>query len=228
MQPVLLYDPERRRTLLISGMQSEPFILFNDVWEWDGASWQDVTQSLSHPLLSGYTPAIAFDSRHNRVVQTNMDASVWTGDFESKPALLAAFSLDAIAPPARKLTADEVSIEVRAGASGTRLHAPQIGAMLSIWDGMGWAPAACNDADNSAPDRVSFSTRDPLVIGSMNVRNALRFAVSPKAEHGDGPLATVTTDYVEVRVRYHLGASGAITTERDSFGRASGTCPSVP
>ena len=169
-----------------------------------------------------------FDIRRNRTVLTTPAGEVWLGDFDSKPAHVAAFSLDALAPPARRIRPDEVTIVAHAGANSTAQDVPQPGAMLNLWDGYTWVPASCNTSDEATPDSVSVVTRDPYVMTPMQVRNALRFAIGPIAKHGSGPLATVTTDYVELRVRYHLGESGAITPEPESGWESSGDCPDAP
>jgi hypothetical protein len=224
----LVYDSARRRMLLIGGFTgfglSQPV---NEVWEWDGSEWSDVTPSLERSITNVQQTIATFDSKRNRTMLTTSSGEVWLGDFATKPAHLAAFSLDAMAPPERDIRPDQVTITARAGGSSTAQDAAQPGALLSLWDGYRWQRAACNTSDAGAPDKVSIVTRDPFVIQPMQVRNALRFAISPIANHGTGPLATVTTDYVEVRVRYHLGDAGAITPEPESGWEASGECPDV-
>lgn len=224
--PFMVYDRQRRRSLLIGGLDVDRNRAIDEVWEWDGSSWQEVTPS-AYPRTTQVPTPGAFDSARNRVVRLEPSLDrVTIGDFDSKPGQLAAFTLDALAPPARKVQPDELTIVARAGGNGTEQRVPQPGAQLSLWDGLGWRAAACNEAGNTAPDTVSVSTRDPQVIRAMQVRNALRFALSPIAKHGDGPLATVTTDYVEVRVRYHLGDVGVDAVPEAGW-HASAACPGV-
>jgi hypothetical protein len=74
----------------------------------------------------------------------------------------------------------------------------------------------------------SFVASIRFTFRAMQSRNALHFALQPIGAHDDGPLAQITTDYVEARVRYHLGASGAIAPEPRSGGEASAACPAEP
>jgi hypothetical protein len=63
----LVYDPIRQRTLLFGGVEkTTTTTIFNDTWEWDGASWTQRSPVTSPAPRYGH--AMAWDSARNRAV----------------------------------------------------------------------------------------------------------------------------------------------------------------
>ncbi len=60
----MAYDSARERLVLFGGGNQDGYLA--DTWEWDGASWVNVTPAVSPPARSGH--AMAYDSARGRVV----------------------------------------------------------------------------------------------------------------------------------------------------------------
>jgi len=81
--PVMGYDPMREAVILCSGGQynivSTNHLYFDDVWEWNGSAWTEITPPGTRPPAVQWA-AGAFDSRRGRLVlfagTTNVDSVV--------------------------------------------------------------------------------------------------------------------------------------------------------
>jgi hypothetical protein len=62
----LVFDARRGRILLVGGMDPVTSGALQDVWEWDGTSWREVTPAAGPPPRSSH--AMAFDAARGRVV----------------------------------------------------------------------------------------------------------------------------------------------------------------
>ncbi len=77
----MVFDSARGRVVLIGGVSGFPALDQNDVWEWDGQQWTDVSPSLG--ARAGGRGSAAYDSRRGRVVffgdQGPSDTWEWDG-----------------------------------------------------------------------------------------------------------------------------------------------------
>ena len=215
-------DTRRRRAMLFGGLNAQ--VDFDDSWEWDGATWLDVSPlpGSVRPLPRSAHAAAYAEQRSEGVLfggvrpqQRLGDTWVWRAP--DAPAHSVRLALEALAPASRlpspgaapsasDVTLDRVSVAALSGGSGTA--APTTGASVRAWEGVGWSePGASNDAPATEPDPLcwTFGADGPAALLAGRSGNTLNFQFRPVADTGSGPPARLSTDYVEVRVAYHLG-----------------------
>jgi hypothetical protein len=215
-------DTRRRRAVLFGGRDTR--VDFDDSWEWDGSTWLDVSPlpGSVRPLpRSAHAAAYAAQRAEGvlfggaRPQQRLGDTWVWRAP--DAPAHSVRLALEALAPAARlpgpgadpsasDITLDRVSVAALSGGSGTA--APTTGASVRAWNGLGWSePGASNGAPATEPDPLcwTFGAEGPAALLAGRSGNTLNFQFRPVADTGSGPPARLSTDYVEVRVAYHLG-----------------------
>jgi hypothetical protein len=177
------------------------FIGRNEAWTWDGTEWHDVTPIAGAPTRD--PDDMVYDPTTDRLVFQS-DGGTWLLDAGGRPAHRIDVPLTPLTPGGEIHAIDAVTIVARVGASGVNGGAALQGAALQAWDTVRWTQVACNRASSAAPDELVWTVTDPDQINRMEVEGALHLALTPVALYGK-PLATLTTDYVEVHIRYHLG-----------------------
>ena len=102
-------------------------------------------------------------------------------------------------------TIEEVTVRWYAGGLGHPVDEDITGATLYIWDDGIWQPVATNEASPEAPALVEWTTEDSAMLQTLFLgeNKDLYMAVTPNAVSG-AKTSTLTSDYVEVRVRYEL------------------------
>jgi len=216
-------DTRRRRGMLFGGRNT--LVDFDDSWEWDGETWLDVSPLLGsvRPLPRSAHAAAYAEQRAEGVLfggarpqQRFGDTWVWRAP--DAPAHSIRLALEALAPAARlpgpgaTLSASDVTLDrvsVAALSGGTGAATPTTGTSVRAWNGLGWSepPGASNDAPATDPDPLcwTFAAEGPAALLAGRSGNTLNFQFRPVADTGSGPPARLSTDYVEVRVAYHLG-----------------------
>jgi hypothetical protein len=211
-------DLRRRRAVLFGGRNTR--VDFDDSWEWDGSAWLDVSPlpGAARPLARSAHAAAYAEQRAEGVLfggarQLQRFGDTWVWRAPDAPAHSVRLALEALAPASRlpspgaasaasDVTLDRVSVAALSGGSGTA--AP--GASVHAWNGVGWSePGASNEAAATQPGALCWTyggSAGPLLARNGNTLN---FQFRPVADTGSGPPARLSTDYVEIRVAYHLG-----------------------
>ncbi|MEI6775568.1 MAG: kelch repeat-containing protein [Chloroflexales bacterium] len=73
----MAYDATRQRVVLFGGSGSNGGGFLNDIWEWDGTTWTQITPATSPPAQSSYV--MAYDTARQRVVIFSGN-DTWTYD----------------------------------------------------------------------------------------------------------------------------------------------------
>lgn len=211
----MVYDSYREQLILLC--QDPPAI-----WRFDGTRWREEPCLFVQPLVEDVS--VVYDSVHEQVVMfTGINAvETWGLLSRSRPGHIFHVSTNDLgADPSR---IDSIMVTADSGAKGYRDNAIVNGVKLSAWNGFKWIPLSCNAAASEDPDTISWTTRDPEMIKAMHSIQGLHFAITPRGENGP-EFAKLTTDYIEVRVRYHLEGEGSVLPLPGSFGTPSAVCP---
>jgi hypothetical protein len=198
----VIYDPTRA-ALLHAGT--------DELWEWSGGAWAPV--ALADPENDGaphdYRGTLAWDAARQRVVRFGFDQETWELDTGARARPGHLFEVDvgaAQAPEAIEClrnpgpgtcSFDQVEVSWWGGGDG----GGSAGATLYVWEGGSWAPAVLSTSATAR--EVTWSTADPKELGRIlgGQPDTLTFALAP-AVSGSGARGSVTTDCVEVVVRY--------------------------
>jgi hypothetical protein len=185
-----------------------------DTWSWDGQAWSEwIDAEIVPPEVSGHV--MAFDSQRGVAVLSHPNGELWEFDvgLHSRPGQR--FTVDwteALADPDAEHLG--VSVTWRAGGEGHAATDPceaLPGAQVSVWSEGRWLGLAAHEADAETPDVLSWSTDDADVIQRLFYgapgEEVLIFGATPTADNGCGEdYGTLSTEYVEVVVRYRLPA----------------------
>ncbi len=140
----MAYDSARGRVVLFGGIGELGFGLLGDTWEWDGASWIDVTPATSPTARSG--AALVYDEARGRIVlfggdasDTNFSDETWEWDGTSWT-----LQSPTLRPPGRANHAAAYLAEARSVVVFGGAGAGPGGAAIPIgdtwaWDGTNWA-----------------------------------------------------------------------------------------
>ena len=219
----MAYHSDRGTILMFGGRElSFGSGRFNDLWEWTGTSWRDATPSELGPApAQRFGHAWAYDSTRRKMVLYGGEASV--GPAVSRPR--DTWELDAPTQSAVQM-AFALPIEVQANIDGLRVRAfcggvygdtddtgarlvgwkngRQVGAPPGAWVELnehttGLALSDQNDGRLRYPADGSSTTADEAASFVLN--DQMYFQCRPGGDSGTG-LATVSLDYLEVRVKY--------------------------
>jgi hypothetical protein len=206
----MVFDEQGNDVLIAAGLGG---ISLDDVWSWNGSDWTEIEVADSEGD-GGPTPgelhSMAYDGDSLRTVLFGGNSvfgnSTWILDrgYETRPAhiIRVAFSaLGDLNPPIVK----SIRTTWRTGGARYVADAPENpGATLSVWDRGGWEEIGATAATAKAPQTIEWATSDPVAVRRLlfGSPRSVTFAVTPKASNGPGR-AEITTDYVEVEVRYH-------------------------
>ena len=220
---VMAYDSARQRTLLGFGSTSNdqpPFA--HDLWEWNGQSWRQL--STADPEGDDdpggrLEASMAVDSVNSRVVlHGGQDATgdVWLGRWglDKSPGHIATFSFWAAGNCAQP-ELDTVSVTYRAGGTSYLDGDTHNGARLLVWDEGAWAEKDQNTSSAASPGDLKWTTQDEEVLTRLlfGDHGDLVLGVIPLYFNKQGSLARVSTDHVELYVRYRVPANAPASCE---------------
>ncbi|HEY2515701.1 MAG TPA: kelch repeat-containing protein [Polyangiaceae bacterium] len=132
IRPGMAYDQSRGRVVLFGGLSANPATALGDTWEWDGATWQSLSPSVSPPPLG--SPAMAYDVSRQRTVLYGGGATwEWDGVNWQKASPAASPPLANYRAIAYDATQHRVVVW---GIPST----PQSVADTWGWDGTNWTP----------------------------------------------------------------------------------------
>ena len=226
----LAFDRRRQRLQLFGGQGNG-----DELWEFDfdGSRWLQIETSTPAPAARA-NPTLEYDSREGSLfVYGGLQADntlrnfgdSWKGDFDARPGHLIRIDTVALAP-AGAVAVDEITVRADTGADGSIDASQRAGAALHVWQGQEFERVSCNAAPAAAPADLSWTTRSPRVFTRAQSGKGLRFALSPVGGYAVNAPARLVTDYVEVRLRYHLpGATPAVAVDPNDPGTPSGACP---
>lgn len=214
ISPVMAYDSRRSRLIVHGGLDGVSNL--GDTWEWDGTVWVELTPTGRRlpPLVS---QAMAYDAaREQLLVFGGMDdngPSTETWTLSTSPSRQPAIEF---LPNGAGLESSSIeSLRVRAYCSGA--YAPygavDVGAALLGWSNglfstqsAQWQVLAVNAAGlSSSGTLVDWSSASPAEAQRYYLERdgSLGFQCRPVGASGTGGLeASVSLDYLEVRVRY--------------------------
>ena len=219
MGHTLVFDPRRGKTLLFGG-RTDAGNRLSDLWEWDGSDWRPVrafdpygeTRPAGLSNSSGaYSPAldrvVLFGGRRLESDPQSLSDETWIWDSGAGSRAGHVFFADLQSARVSFDQMTEAWVRVRAGATTTDPASkdPRSGVSLLLWDQNRWrepsAAGATSPASSDAPDSLE------LRIGQKELQRTLfgpsmylPVAVVPTYPNGSG--ATVSLDYVEVRLTY--------------------------
>lgn len=203
------YDPVRAKIVAFGGNDPGPAVsLRNDLWEWDGIDWRDVTPPINNP--PGRTiPAMFYDDRRQiltlfgGVLFPDPGRDLWYLEPPARPSIqLAAQLPDDVPPDAWQ------DLRVRANCGGR--GEAGIGARLLGWQtrhpaGV-YETLAVNGADvDAAPNETLIDVSLPDAAGFVGPGNRMYFRCISDETAGTGS-ATVALDYLEIRASYRRSA----------------------
>ena len=224
----MVWDPVRETVLLFGGRRFELDTcdgaaqgLCEELWEFGDDGWQVIpTADLlgeGAPALPGveFRQTMAWDTTRDvlRVLTPSADKAstlalgqqlwVWNAAAADRP-------VHQLTVPATALDIDAfevVGAEVRWDGGGTghdALGAPAPGAALYRWREAGWERLAQHGAGADAPATLTWAaTGDDAASAFSGPGAALHLAVVPTTGNGAGQdFGRVTSDYVEVEIRY--------------------------
>jgi hypothetical protein len=200
----------------------------HDFWEWSGSAW---TRVFPLDLYGDGSPdpyrlqGIAYDT--SRKAGLGLESSTgpgatlatwwWKGGSEDRPGQVMSVLFDA-AEVRRAFDVIDVDVTWVGGASGAPGGGATNGASLHIWDNRAWLPlVSSSTASPTAPETLHWALSTDPTFGPTPPAERQRFMVGdpralylalvPNARSGSaGGFGEVSTDYVEVTVRYRLAA----------------------
>ena len=201
-----------RGTIVLFGGQEDDNVLLNDVWEWDGSDWTNVTPPGPGPTAR-YEHAMSFDSRFNEVVvfggrQPTATDETWLLGWPTSSTPAQQFEV--------QLPIDisiEAIAQLRARAFCGGLYedsdADADGAQLMVWttggDGIAageWRPVATNGASVDAPTELAWTANAAQADRTVVFADRkIAFQCRPNGPTG-GRTAEVSMDYFDAWVRY--------------------------
>jgi cysteine-rich repeat protein len=220
----MAWDPTHQRVLMFGGFSPDGF--YDDLWAWDGQSWQLVETAVGS--RSGQPShrrgaAMTYHTGNNELMLLGGEsgginqADTWLLDFSdnARPAQRIRFDLSTagITPAAEcRRSPSDCSVErIRArwdaGGDGWQAGIAQPGSRLLVWTDLGWIQGGQHDASGASPASLTWETTDVSVIGGTIVEDphAIYLAVVSRGENGTWPeRASVVSDYAELAVDYRV------------------------
>lgn len=207
--PLLSHDHDRQR-LVRFGLRGESLLSGRTVLrEWTATGWQAAqvydAEGQGAPDFSVYVPGMVFDPLRGRTVLLR-DADHWELESANRhPSHVFEVALAAAGLPRDAV----VSITANATAGGTGMDAGAVvpGAQLAFWrEGRWWpasAPGASNASSPTTPGPVTATLTAVELERLLRSAREVSVALFPRGVNGSGT-ARVTTDYVELEVRFRL------------------------
>lgn len=169
-RPSLVYDSLNQRVLMFGGAtyQTSQYNVFNDLWEWDGATWSQIITPTSPPPLLG--ASFVYDSNRNVAVVTGGSGTsginLQTWEFDGTDWMLVATG----APAPRRDAAEAYFPEI---SRVVVTHGFGINRLTNVfqdtwgWNGLAWedvTPGIPRPTRREGADMVYDSTRHRLVF----------------------------------------------------------------
>lgn len=158
----MVYDPDRRKVVIFGGRSCNPGQVLGDVWEYDGATWQQRT------LANGPSPrvrgAVAYDSTRQKLVLFGG----WSSSAATGGALADTWELDATGW--RDVTADA---GVAPSARGTHLAFDSVRGVTVLFSG-----SANYNGTNLQPDTWEYNGTWTRRQGTNNPQNRVAAAMA--------------------------------------------------
>jgi hypothetical protein len=229
---VMAYDSDRGMSIMFGGRGE---VSLNESWEYmeDKYSWRYLpaadAEGDGNPVERFNASMIYDDYNHELVMMGGSTdtfsglADTWVGryDISKRPAHLAHFRF-AAAGYCEMPDVNKVNIDWVTGANGfSSTNGTKNGAYLRMWSKGEWLSPTnvYNGSLYPSPSNLSWSTSDAATIKQMLIgdEKTAHFVVFPRGinhntkqnqvppSNNDG-LARITTDYVQYKVTYRLGA----------------------
>ncbi len=216
-RPQLFFD-ERRRLLILAGGERLPGTRLQDLWQWNGDAWGEVSVTGSNPLATnGF--ALAYDQKYSRLVGHGGDPTnaithtSWLWD--ASPDLMPAWLFDVGFASAGEPEAIPLSVRVEVSASG-RGYSVDLdpaggftgtaidGVALAGWDRVSGQFAPLATTETQTLSFVTSSASDAArLLTQPEQRVHLRIA--PAAGGGNGPEeASIALDAVSATIDYDI------------------------
>ena len=204
----LAYDANRKTVVTFGGQDGAGSL--SDAWEFNGKVWSRVSGG-------GWTPearteaAAAYDATRKRLVVFGgakfggyyTDLLNDTFALGLTPSSRAAHSVRAnLSSASLPPTASLVDLSVRWFAGGSGAGAP--GAVLQRWNGSSWTTMASHSAPEGTSGVVEATLTDSAVVGPLVEAPFAAFRVTPVSQTTATVPATLSSDYVDVRLTYTL------------------------
>jgi hypothetical protein len=200
----------------------------HDFWEWSGSAW---TRVFPVDLFGDGNPdpgrltGMAFDTGRRLGVglesPTGTSATIvnwwWHGGGDDRPGQVASVLFDA-AQVTRPFDVLDLDLTWVGGAAGSPAGTVTNGASLQVWDNRAWRTLVqSTTARPGAPETLRWTLSGDAAFASTPLAERQRFMVGdqrvlhvalvPRAASGSAAgFGEVSTDYVEVTVRYRLAA----------------------
>jgi hypothetical protein len=197
-------SPRRDRVVLFGGDDPSGSVAANDLWEWDGTTWTEVTPARGPLGVEG--GALTYDPGRDVFVlfggtQRTFDPSdeTWELSPPARPAVQFAAALPD-APPRARIEA----LRVQAWCSGSGQNSS--GQPSSGVDLVGWRlPGTFETLDTRStdPDPLEWSVTGDAAQDFIGPERTVYLQCRPSANSGTG-FAEVRFDHAELRVRYSL------------------------
>jgi hypothetical protein len=211
---LMVYDEARARIVLFGGQADFAAPLFEDVWEWDGASWRELLVPVPRPTVRTNARA-TYDSARQRLLVNSLEEQTFTLPLETtqRPGILfevawAESGADAAWIDSMTLQADATgtgyTADVEIGGDGDLIGEPVDGVEVWRWvvSEQQWQPMP-STAGASWP--VVLESTDAADAQNLvtYVDSQIRLLLAPASGAGNGPAAAeVSMDYAELLVRY--------------------------
>jgi hypothetical protein len=207
--PLLAHDHERQRLIRFGLRGAFPVSGRTVLREWTAAGWQPAqvydAEGQGAPDFTFFVPGMVFDPLRGRTVLLR-DATHWELESARRhPSHVFEVALGAAGLPRDSV----VSVTANAVAGGTAMDGGAVldGAQLAFWREGLWVPAAGSGASNQSgpqlPGPITATVVATELERVLRGGRAVSVAIFPRGVNGSGT-AEVTTDYVELKVRFRL------------------------
>ncbi|HJL43462.1 MAG TPA: kelch repeat-containing protein [Myxococcales bacterium LLY-WYZ-16_1] len=197
-------SPRRDRVVLFGGDDPSGSVAANDLWEWDGTTWTEVTPAQGPLGVEG--GALTYDPGRDVFVlfggaNRTFDPSdeTWELSPPARPAVQFAAALPDAPPRAR---IEELRVQAWCSGSGQDGSGqPSPGVDLVGWRLPGTFETL--DTRSTDPDPLGWSVTGDAVQDFVGPERTVYLQCRPSANSGTG-FAEVRFDHAELRVRYSL------------------------
>ncbi|HSW60708.1 MAG TPA: kelch repeat-containing protein, partial [bacterium] len=202
----MTYDELRERVMLFGGEGGHQ--KSDELWEWSGTNW--ILHDPVKKPLPRTRHSIAYDSTRNKVILFGGlpgGAETWSWDTGAKDKPVQIINVAFASAGITDFNIQSLSVMFNAGGNGEKNGSLKNGADLLVWKDGQWVKVGYNEADPDNLSPVLWETEDVFEI--LNLLNSgsrkFNFAVTPAGTNGTlAEMGSVSTDYVEVAVRYKI------------------------